>query len=193
MTARLRWMVWGVISVATLPVLAASGLKAGLWEIRVVKQTVDGRDISAQTTATMERMQQAMASLPPEQRARMEALMKQNGVSTGSKGGFRICVSPEMARRDAPILDPQGRCQPATVTHQGNETHFQFSCTTNGVTTSGQGVATVQGDTINTHTDVTTRTSSGETHSTQSDSAMSYVGADCGDLKPPGAASAAHP
>jgi hypothetical protein len=171
---------------------AGLGLKAGLWEIRVVKQTADGRDISGQMAASMQRMQQAMASLTPEQRARMEAMMKQSGVSAGSNGGFRICVSPEMAQRDTPILDPHGHCQPASVTHQGNETHFQFSCTTNGVTMSGQGVATVQGDTINTHTDVTTRTSGGETHSVQSDSAMSYLGPDCGDLKPP-TPPAAHP
>ena len=181
-----RKLIAGFISMAAIPAFAAGvGLKAGLWQVRLVKQTVDGRDISSQMTASVQQMQRSMANLPPEQRARMEAMLNQSGVSQDSSGGFRICVSPEMAQRDAPLLDKDGRCQPASVTHSGNKTSFQFSCTTNGVSMSGKGDATVLADTIKTHTEVTTHTSSGAIHEMHSDSEMTYLGSDCGALKPP--------
>ncbi len=182
----MRWSILGAIAITAVPVFAAGiGLKAGLWEVHLVKQTVDGRDNSAQLAASLEHMKQQMASLPPEQRERMEAMMKQSGVQ-GSNGGFRICVSPEMAQRDAPpVLDREGHCQPASIQRHDNSTDFQFSCTTNGITMTGKGHAAMLGNLIKTHTEVTTRTASGTTHETQNDSEMTYLGSDCGDLKQP--------
>jgi hypothetical protein len=93
---------------AALVALAAHadgiGLKPGLWEVRVVKQVVDGRDLSAQMAGVNDRMRQAVASMPPEQRAQREAMMRQRGAGAGHEGSTRICVSPEMARRDRPFL-----------------------------------------------------------------------------------------
>lgn len=181
-----RWTLVLAIAIAAVPVFAAGlGLKAGLWEVKLVKQTVDGRDTSAQMAASLEQMQQAMANLPPEQRERMEAMMKQSGLTPDRNGGFRICVSAEMAQRNTPLLDREGRCQPASINQHGNTTDFQFSCNTNGVSMSGKGEAVALGSVIKTHTDVTTRTASGDTHQMQSDSEMSYLGPDCGDVKPP--------
>lgn len=180
-----RWSILGALAITAVPVFAAGiGLKAGLWEVRLVKQTADGRDTSAQLAASLEHMKQEMASLPPEQRERMEAILKQNGVQ-GSNGGFRICISPEMAQRNAPPVDRNGHCQPASVQQHGSSTDYQFSCTTNGITMTGKGQAVMLGNVIKTHTEVTTRTASGATHETQNDSEMTYLGPDCGDIKPP--------
>ncbi len=157
-----------------------------MWEVRLVKQTVDGRDTSAQLAALLEHMNQEMASLPPEQRERMEALMKQSGVQ-GSHGGFRVCISPEMAQRDAPVLDREGHCQPASIKQHGSSTDFEFSCAVNGVTMNGKGQAVTLGNVIKTHTEVSTHTASGATHETRNDSEMTYLGSDCGGIKPPAA------
>ena len=181
-----RWSILGMVAVAAVPAFAAGiGLKAGLWEIHLVKQVVDGRDASAQIAAALEHMKDAMASLPPDQRERMEALLKQSGVTQGNNGGVRLCVSPEMAQRDAPLIDREGRCQPASLTKHGNTTEFRFSCTTNGVTMSGKGQAVMLGNVIKTHTEVSTRSADGATHEPQNDSEMTYLGSDCGDVKPP--------
>jgi hypothetical protein len=161
------------------------GRKPGLWEVRIVKQVIDGRDTSAQMAGLKDKMQQAMASMPPEQRAQMEAMMKQRGVGMGNDGSSRICVSPEMARRDKPIVDRDGRCQPATVTRSGNHATFEFSCTSNGVTTTGKGSSTVSADLISTHVDMTTREADGKTHAMETDTEMRFVSSDCGDVKPP--------
>ncbi len=163
---------------------AGLGLRPGLWEVKVVKQIMDGRDMSAQMAAAMSQAQQALASLPPEQRARIQAMMSNAGVGQGPGGGFRICVSPEMAQRNAPFLDKDGRCQPVTLSRHGNQVDFQFNCTSNGTAMQGKGEATIAADSVSTHTDMTTTSSNG-THQMQNDTLMTYISADCGDVKPP--------
>lgn len=164
---------------------AGLGLKPGLWEVKVVKQVMDGRDMSAQMAAAMSQAQQALASLPPEQRARLEAMMNNSGVGRSNNGTFRICISPEMAQQNAPVLDKDGRCKPVTLSRQGNRVDFQFDCTTNGTSMQGKGEATVTPESVSTHTEMTTSSATGGSHQMQNDTQMSYVSADCGDLKPP--------
>lgn len=166
---------------------AETMLKPGLWEIKVVKQVIDGRDMSAQMAAAsahMQQMQQEMANMPPEQRARMQAMLAQSGAGTSGDGGFRVCISPEMAKRNVPIVDKEGHCQPATVTHSGNQTTYEFSCSSNGSTRTGKGEVTSSGDVITNRIDMTSHTASGATHVMHSESQMHYLGSDCGDVKP---------
>ena len=131
----------------------SSILKQGLWEIKPISQVVDGRDMTAQMAAAQAKMQQAMANMPPDQRKQMQAMMGQQGASAGS--GTRICVSPAMAARDKPMVDPEGRCEPAKVSRSGNKSSFEFNCTTNGRTMVGKGESSVSGDTVSTHMDMT--------------------------------------
>jgi hypothetical protein len=174
-----------LIALAAIQVSAGGiGLKPGLWETRLVKQVMDGRDNSAQIAGAAAQRQQAMANMTPEQRARMEAMMKDRGGPTaGSNGTMRMCISPEMASRDKPLIDREG-CEPATVNRSGNHTTFEFSCTRNGNVTSGKGETTTSGDTISTVVDTTIHRASGETHVMHSESEMKFLGADCGDVKP---------
>jgi Protein of unknown function (DUF3617) len=175
----------GLIALTAVCAYAAGmGLKAGLWEVRMVKQVIDDRDMTAQMSAQAAQMQQMMASMPPEQRAKMEEAFKQRGISQGGTGGFRMCVTPEMAKRDAPIVDREGRCQPASFTHSGNQTTFEFSCTTNGNTTAGKGEAVSSGDLITTRVDMTIKNANGQSHVMHNESEMKFLGSDCGDVKP---------
>jgi hypothetical protein len=163
---------------------AGIGLKPGLWEIKVVKQVMDGRDMTAQTAGVSAQMQQAMANMTPEQRARIQAMMPKAGLGLGDNGAVRICVSPEMAKRDRPVIDKEGHCQPASVKHDGNVTTFEFSCTSNGTTRQGKGEATSAGDLITTRVDMTSQAAGGQTHTMHNESEMHYIGVDCGDVKP---------
>src|ERR1700691_1331760 len=90
-----------LVAMLAAPLLTAEaaepGLKPGLWENKVLKMVIDGKDMAAQMAEMMAKREQMMASLPPDQRAKVEAMFKSNGVSQGSNGGFKICVSPEMA------------------------------------------------------------------------------------------------
>ena len=111
-------------------------------------------------------------------------MMANAGVSQGENGGFRMCVTPQMAQRSGPILDKDGRCQPVKMSRHGDQVQFEFSCMVNGTSMQGQGQATITPESISTHTDMTSTSSIG-THKMQTDTTMSFVSADCGDVKPP--------
>ena len=162
----------------------SSSLKAGLWEIKPIRQIVDGRDMSAQMAAAQAQMQQAMASMTPDQRKQMEVMMKGMGAGSPSAGSFaRICISSAMAAKNAPMVDQEGRCAPAKVTRNGNKNTFEFNCTTNGRTMVGSGESTANGNTISTRVDMSMTDHSGH-HTMQSESEMSYLGSDCQGIKP---------
>ena len=162
----------------------SSSLKAGLWEMKTIRQVVDGRDMTAQMAAAQAKMQQSMASLTPDQRKQMEAMMKGMGAGSSSAGSLaRICISPAMATRNAPMVDHEGRCAPAKVTRNGNKSTFEFNCTNNGRTMVGTGENTTSGDTISTSVNMTVTDTKGR-HTMQSESQMTYLGSDCQGIKP---------
>jgi hypothetical protein len=182
---RILFSAW-LLVVAAAPAFADGlGLKPGLWEMRIVRHVMDGKDMSSQLSDAQARMQQALANMPPEQRDRVASMMKgQGGPASGGNGTVRMCISPEMASRDKPIVDRDGRCEPATVTHSGDRTTFEFNCTSNGVTSTGKGQATKSADGIATQVDLTTHSASGETHVMHNETEMKFIGTDCGDVKP---------
>lgn len=174
-----------LLAVAVSPVFAqGSGIKPGLWEVKIIKQVMDGRDTAAQMASAQAEMQRAMAGMSPAQRKQMEAMMGRQGVSMqGPAGTSQICISPAMAAADKPMVDPEGRCPPATVTRSGNTARFEFNCKTDGRTMVGKGESTVSGDTVMTRTDMVATDASGR-HTIQSESQMRYLGPDCRGIKP---------
>jgi hypothetical protein len=165
----------------------SSSLKAGLWEMKLIHQVMDGRDMTAQMAAAQARMQQATANMTPDQRKQMESMMKGMGTGTSSQsglgGGRRMCISPAMAAKNAPMVDHEGQCPPAKVTRSGNKSSFEFNCTSNGRTRVGRGESTVSGDTITTSVNMTMTDARGS-HTMQSESQMTYLGSDCQGIKP---------
>lgn len=164
----------------------AVGLKPGLWDVRVIRQVVDGRDESQQVNASLARAQQLLASLPPVQRARLQALLSHAGVAEGSQGSFRVCVSPQMARENLPLLDREGHCHPVVLRRTATHVDFRFRCTGRGTSLSGSGRAELAADLVTSRTDVLSRAAGGATHTIHSQMQMRYLSADCGGLKPPG-------
>jgi hypothetical protein len=159
----------------------SSSLKPGLWETKPISQIVDGHDMTAQMASAQVKMQQAMANMSPEQRKQMEAMLGHQGTSAG--GGRRFCVSTAMAAKDAPMVDPEGRCKPATVNRSGNKTSFEFNCTANGRTSIGKGESTISGNTVTTRVDMTMTDTRGR-HTMHSESQMNFLGSDCQGITP---------
>jgi hypothetical protein len=183
-TAMRKSIIVSLVVFSATQVLATGfGLKPGLWASKMTKQTVDGQDRAAQMAGAASQMQAAMASMPPEQRARMEAMMKEHGgPAMGSNGTTKMCITPEQANLDNPIV--QKNCQPATISRSGNHVSFTVNCSVNGVTSTGKGEATSMGDTITTQMDMATHMANGETHTMHFESEMKFLGPDCGDVKP---------
>ena len=155
--------------------------KAGLWEFKQIKQITDGKDISAQMAAAQEKMQQALAGMNPEQRAQMKSMM--GGMLSGPTGTMKICVSAAMAAKNQPVVDKNGQCLPAKISHSGNQTTFEFNCARDGHTTVGTGTSTLAGDVVSTNMNMTMTDATGQ-HTLQSDSQMTYLGADCRGVTP---------
>lgn len=181
-----RSVLTGLIVVTSAAAFATGlGLKPGLWEMHIVKQVTDGHDMSAQVAAAGAQMEQMLASMPADQRARVEGMMKQNGApSFASNGSIRMCISPEIAKRDAPIVDREGHCQPSALNRSGNRTTFEINCKTKSGDITGKGESVSSGDLITTKMDATTHDAGGATHTMHTESELKYLGTDCGDVKP---------
>jgi hypothetical protein len=171
---------------------AAPSMKPGLWEMRIKKNVVDGHDTSAEMAGMNAKMNEQLARMPPEQRAKMAEMMGQRGMAMppmagGPAGGgvIRMCITPEMAKRDVPVADKDGGCQPTNVQRSGNRMTYELKCDRDGSKITGKGESTVEGDSILTKSDTTVQ-ERGETHRIQSEMEMRFVGADCGNVKPLG-------
>ncbi|MGA3157109.1 MAG: DUF3617 domain-containing protein [Steroidobacteraceae bacterium] len=160
-------------------------LQVGLWEVKPLKTVIDGVDNSAKMAQAMASMQAQMANMPPDQRAKMEAMMQQHGVTINQNGlTGQVCLNQDMVKRNAFPVGKDSNCQP-TWTQAGNTTNFAYSCSNNGVTRSGKGTAQRSGNSVSIVTDGTT-TSAGGNHTEHMELQMNYLGADCGAIKPVG-------
>jgi len=171
------------VACASVAAHADSGMKPGLWEMRIVKNVVDGQDTSAAMAGLSAKMQEQMKNMPPERQAQMQAMMKQHGVALGGDGSIQMCLTEEMAKRDVPVVDKDGACQPSNVKRSGKRMSYDIACTSRGSTTTGKGEATISGDTVLTKTDMTTK-SGDDTHQIQAETEMKFIKSDCGDVKP---------
>jgi hypothetical protein len=165
--------------------LAAGYMKAGLWEMRTLKQVHDGQDMTARMAAAQSEMQKRMASLPPAQRKQMEALMAKQGGGGGGAGDstMKICVSPQMAERDRPVFPPESKCEIIRFDRSGDRVSFEVSCNPEGRIMTGKGESTVSANLIKSRMDMIMTDARGK-HTIQAESEMRYLGSDCQGLKP---------
>jgi hypothetical protein len=176
-----KLLIAAVLTAAATGSLAETMMKPGLWELRTSKQVMDGQDMTSQMAAAQVEMQKAMANMPPQQRKQMEAMMGKQAMPSANV--HRICVSPEMAARDKPMVSADSKCEPAKTNRSGNKTTFEINCATDGRTMAGKGESVIAGDTISTKMDMTMTDARGK-HTMQTESQMKFVGTDCGGLKP---------
>jgi hypothetical protein len=172
-----------LLAVAGAALADDARLKPGLWEMKLVRQVVDGQDVTAKMLAAQERARQMMASMSPEQRKQMEAMMG-TMPTPAANGTVRICVSPAMAASDSGLTDPQGQCPPAKVERSGKTVTFDFSCSKDGRSMSGHGQTTINGDSVATSVQSTLSDARSGQHTMQSESQMTFVGSDCQGIKP---------
>jgi len=168
--------------------LAASGaaqaqvaMKPGLWETRMIRMTVDGKDMLSQMSAAQEQMRQSLAKMPPEQRKKMEAMMSGQG---GDMMTQRICISPEMAARDGATAPPRAECNPPKITRSGNRSSFEMTCKQGGGQVVSKGETQLNGDQMSSKMEAVTTEPGGARRITQTETQMKFVSSDCGKIKP---------
>lgn len=173
-----------VVAAATIfcfaAIAQAQTLKPGLWEIDNKTQSSSG-----QMEQAMAQAQQAMASMPPEQRKRMEEMMARQGVSVGSGGlgrSARICMSKEMVESSQLPAQEKGDCKTTYSSRVGNTMKMAFSCTQPPA--SGEGQITFVSPESYRMQMVSTTTLQGKPEKMTMDSTGKWLSADCGTLKP---------
>lgn len=175
-----------LIGLALLSMAAAGAqaqtIKPGLWELNNKVKTGD-----IQTDAALEMAMRQLATMPAAQRAQMEAMLGQNGVSMPKAGGdgaisVTACVTPDMAARKELPLNQKGNCTSKSVPAAGG-LDVSFSCT--NPTSSGQGQIRFSDDSHYTMTmDVNTE-ATGSPQKVHVDSTGRWVSASC-PAKPQG-------
>lgn len=161
---------------------AAQNLKPGLWEIQ---QKAGG---NSQMEQAMAQMQKEMASMPPEQRKQMEAMMARQGVQMGTAPGggmsTRVCLTREMVERDE-IPSNQGDCKMTRRQRSGNTLSMAFTCAK--PPSSGESQVTFQGPEAYTMKTTATTTVDGKPERMTIEGTGKWLSADCGNLRPPAA------
>ena len=152
-------------------------LRPGLWEMKMQR---DGADSSAQ----MREMQEQMKNMPPEQRQMVENMMKQHGVSIQGGGNFKVCMSKESLDTDAWHRQQERDmgCKSQT-TRGGKVWKWHQSCPAPHASET-EGEATFVSDTQYTMKSTTTLDEGGQKKTHTMTGTSTWLGADCGDIKP---------
>lgn len=151
-------------------------IKPGLWELNNKVKTGNAQQDQVLSAALAQ-----LASMPPAQRAQMEAMMAQNGVSmpkAGSDGSITLtaCVTPEMASRKELPMNQKGKCKTTQEPVAGGM-NVSYTCT--DPASSGTGQIRFNGDSAYTMTmNVTNNTDVGPRTATV-ESTGRWLGASC--------------
>ena len=161
----------------TTAALGQQQLQPGLWEQSMTTQ-------NSKANEAMAKMQQQMASMPPEKRKQMEAMMAQQGISMGAAPGqaitAKVCITPEQAARDEmPARD--GKCKQTRNERSGNTFRFAFTCEDGG---SGEGEYTLQSPKAHTGKMIISSVRNGKTERMEMQHSGRWLAADCGAVKP---------
>ena len=183
-----------LLSATATVVLADEGMKPGLWEMRIVKNVVNGHDTMADMAGLNAKMAAQMEKLTLQQRAQMGAMMGQAGMGmppgagpTGAPGGgvgtIQMCVSAEMAKRGVPPADKDGSCQPTNVQGSAGHMTYTLNCDSRGTKITGKGESIITGDKVTTRS-TSTVVDHDQTYQMQNETEFTFVKSDCGAVKP---------
>jgi hypothetical protein len=186
LTAPLRRLLIALACLSSVGLARAETppMKAGLWEVTRGNQTLNGQampDPSAQMAAQLKNM-------PPQMRKQMEAQMKAHGVqmNTGSSGtGVRMCITPEMLANNQWQKAENG-CSTASMSHTGSTWSWKVKCTQ--PPGEGEGTTSFSGNEAYTTKMHMTMVQEGQKQVMDMTMSGKWISADCGGLKPVGAA-----
>ena len=152
-----------------------SPMKAGLWQVHIERQE-NGQDMPDPS----ERMRERMKTMTPEQRQRIEEMMKKQGVAPGAGGVTKLCYSQKMVERGD--WSDQSSCKTAYSSRTATSWKWHSSCPAAGY--EGDGEASFSDPEHFTVTSSGVSTIEGKERTTKFTRTGKWLGADCGDLKP---------
>jgi len=178
----IRLAALSVLSCVDLAAGAAGPLpvppvKPGLWEAKVSRLDVNGREIPPPEQA-------ALSRLPPEARAKMAEAMLARGVSLpDANGAIKVCLTKEMfeSGRWQQVAEDSG-CTTNYSTLSGSTWKWHSSCPALKSESDGETVFNSAESYRSKMT--TTSTVAGKTDTSTRILQAKWLGADCGAIKP---------
>ena len=176
----------GTLAIAAMLLVAGAAwsqqpppLKPGLWQMQMQHD-------DPELAASMREMEEEMKNMPPEERRQMEAMLKQHGMGFGSPGTVKTCLTKEdLARNDWQSPQQQGNCRTTNSTRSGNTWKFHTSCPPPDATEIDGEVTFVSADRYTMKSTITA-TEDGRKKTTRMTATSTWLGADCGGIKPMG-------
>lgn len=168
-----------VLCAATAQPAQAQKITPGLWETNSKMGAGSGKLQEA-----MAMMQQHLAGMDPEQRAKIDGMMARQGVVISGDGIVaKMCITAEMAsKQQLPMQHAKGNCTYQQAPMSGNTLTYTFSCT--NPQGSGDGSATFTSPTAYTSTTRVTTSVTGSSDTVNITSSGRWINADCASIKP---------
>jgi hypothetical protein len=167
-----------VFSLISLPCLAAGGealdIKLGLWE---TTSTVEMSGLPAIPP-------QALANMPPEQRAQMDAMMKSIGAQGPRTSTSKSCVTKESLQKEPFKAEEQGdaSCKRIIINQSKTQQDIRFECTGEGQRSGDFHLQAVNNENVTGNMQMTGN-GGGNTMNMKMQMNAKWLGADCGNVK----------
>ena len=147
-------------------------VKEGLWEVTVT-HSMSGMPAAPSIPPD------ALAKMPPEQRARIEAMMK-GGASTDVR---KECVTKEKLQKHSAFSNNRGDCTRTVVSSTGSKMEVKFHCEDKQSSSDGTFQMEALGSDNAKGTMHMVSNSNGRTMNMDMVINSKYLGSDCGDVK----------
>jgi hypothetical protein len=170
-----------LIVCSSLVLLAADkvtplNVKEGLWEMTVTHSMTGMPAMPAIPPNTL-------AKMTPEQRARMEAAMKQSGTGGTSTDVRKECITKEKLERNSAFSDNRKECTRTVLNSTGSKLEIKVHCEEKQVSTdSTLLLETVGSDNVK-GTMQSVTNANGRTMNMNFTFSSKYLGPACGDVK----------
>jgi len=167
-------LVLSTLAIVLSPVQAqtAPPIKPGLWEIRSERE-IDGQKAPDPS--------EQMKNLPPEVRAKVEAMMKEKGIGAGEGGMNRVCLSRETLDQGQ-WQGQSDNCKTEFTTRSASSWKWRSVCTKPDSESEGEARFTNNENYI-VKTLMKTKVQ-GQDRLTRTTIQAKWAGGDCGDIKP---------
>jgi Protein of unknown function (DUF3617) len=153
--------------------LTPLNIKEGLWEMTVTHSMTGMPAIPPDT----------LAKMPPEQRARVEAAMKQSGMRGPTADVHKECVTKEKLEKQSAFSDNRKECTRTVVNSTGSKLEIKVHCEENKSSTDATLLLeAVSSDNVKGSMQSVTNTT-GRTMNMNFTFSSRYLGPVCGDVK----------
>ena len=153
--------------------LTPLNVKEGLWEVTVT-HSMSGMPAAPSIPPD------ALAKMPPEQRARVEAMMK----GTPSTDVRKECVTKEKLEKHSAFSNNRGECTRTVVSSTGSKLELKFHCEEKQSSSDGTFLMeAVASDAVKGTMHMVMNSNNGHTMNIDFTISSKYLGPACGDVK----------